>query len=199
LKKFILGLFCGIVVSVSTVAVASDTTIQAYLFPSHFYINGEIKLLDQENPVLNYNGHAYVPVRYVAENMGGYVDFDNSNNGITINYFPVDKPFLTDPQYPNIHFGLIDVYLDGGYTGIRGLLSVDNLIDSTVKTEHDIQFSLDFYDANEKLIGTALGSTAANSDQKQTISTGEIKNVNAGAVGDFSRYTKVTLKVISFQ
>ncbi|TXK84894.1 hypothetical protein [Paenibacillus sp. N3.4] len=105
---------------------------------------------------------------------------------------------LTDSNYPNVHFSLTDLYLDGGYTGIYGLLSLDQLKENTI-TEHEIDFSLSFYDANEKLIGTAFGSQIANSDYKPTISTGEIKVVKAGESGDFSNYSNVKFKVTKYK
>jgi hypothetical protein len=77
LKKFILGLTCGIILTASTAVYASDT-IQAYLFPVTIEFNGHDKKLDSEYKVLNYNGHAYVPVRFVAESLGVGVRYINS-------------------------------------------------------------------------------------------------------------------------
>ncbi|MEK3724820.1 hypothetical protein [Paenibacillus sp. FSL H8-0034] len=59
MKKFFLGLACGILVTASTATYASDT-IQAYLFPVGFELNGQEKKLDNEYAILNYKGHAYV-------------------------------------------------------------------------------------------------------------------------------------------
>ncbi|KRE99359.1 hypothetical protein ASG89_27755 [Paenibacillus sp. Soil766] len=93
---------------------------------------------------------------------------------------------------------MLDLYLDGGYTGIRGLLALDHDKDSI--TEHEIAFELHFYDANNKLIGTALGTSKPSSSvQKQTISTGEIKYVSAGEVGDFSKYAKVDFEITDYK
>jgi hypothetical protein len=200
LKKFILGLICGIALTATTAVYASDS-IQAYLFPAFFKINGlNAPLDDKEYAVLNYQGHAYVPVRFIAEQLGAFVDYTDQGiyKEININHFPSNVAILTDDKFSNIHFGLLDLYLDGGYTGIRGLLSLDRANDSI--TEHDIEFKLHFYDANNKLIGTATGtSIPGGSDQKQTISTGEIKYVQAGEVGDFSKYAKVVFEVTAFK
>lgn len=201
LKKFILGLVVGTLLSISTAVFASES-VQTSLFPAFFKINGQNASLDKEYAVLNYQGHAYVPVRFIAEKLGAFVDYTDQGTykDITINHFPSNVAILTDIKYSNIHFGLLDLNLDGGYTEIRGLLALDNDKDPRTKTEHDIEFKLHFYDANDKLIGTAGGtSKPGGSDQKQTISTGEIKYVSAGEVGDFSKYAKVAFEVTAYK
>lgn len=155
---------------------------------------------DKEYAVLNYQGHAYVPVRFIAEWLGAFVDYTDQGTykDITINHFPSNIPILKDDKYANIHFGLLDLYLDGGYTGIRGLLALDHDKDSI--TEHEIEFKLHFYDENNKVIGIASGtSKPSSSAQKMTISTGEIKYVSAGEVGDFSKYKKVDFEVTGYK
>lgn len=200
MKKFILGIVVGTFLSITTGVFASES-VQTSLFPAFFKINGlNAPLDDKEYAVLNYQGHAYVPARFIAEQLGAFVDYTDrgSYKEITINHFPTNVAILTDKKYSNIHFGLLDLYLDGGYTGIRGLLALDHDKDST--TEHDIEFKLHFYDTNDKLIGTASGySNSSGSDQKQTISTGEIKWVQAGEVGDFSKYAKVDFEVTAYK
>ncbi|KRE57451.1 stalk domain-containing protein [Paenibacillus sp. Soil750] len=69
MKKFILGLLIGIGLAMTTAVFASES-IQALLFPAKIKINGQEKKLDSEYQILNVNGHAYVPIRYVAENLG---------------------------------------------------------------------------------------------------------------------------------
>ncbi|NOU67046.1 hypothetical protein GC096_23675 [Paenibacillus sp. LMG 31461] len=208
MRKFILGIVVGMFLSISTAVFASES-VQTYLFPAFFKINGQnVPLDDKEYAVLNYQGHAYVPVRFIAEQLGAFVDYtdEGTYKDITINHFPSNVPILEDDKYANIHFGLLDLYLDGGYTGIRGLLALDHDKDSITEhdkdsiTEHDIEFKLHFYDANDKLIGTASGTSKPSSSvQKQTISTGEIKYVSAGEVGDFSKYAKVDFEVTAYK
>jgi hypothetical protein len=52
--------------------------IQAYLFPAKIEINGQSKELPSEYKVLNYNGHAYVPIRFIGESLGLGVRYTNS-------------------------------------------------------------------------------------------------------------------------
>lgn len=88
MKKFILGLLCGIALMAGSAAYASDALqpITAYLFPVKFVINGQSKELGGEYTAFNYNGHAYVPVRFVAESMGGVVGYDEGSETIHILY-----------------------------------------------------------------------------------------------------------------
>jgi hypothetical protein len=191
LKKFILGLTIGIAVSVSSVVYAADT-IQAYLFKAHFYINGQIAKMDNEYATLNYNGHVYVPIRYVAENLGAYVEYDDSNQGITINHFPTNKIFLTDIKIPNVHVGNISAHLDGGATVIEGLMSVDSNQDITAN--HDLKFNLNFYDKENMLLGTF----SWGSGNKQ-ISNGEIRYFVDSVPGNVTNYEKIILKVTDYK
>jgi hypothetical protein len=89
LKKFVLGLICGIGLTTTTAVYASDT-IQAYFFPTKFEINGQSKELDSEYKVLNYNGHAYVPIRFVAESLDLGVRYSSMGNVISIMNEPTD-------------------------------------------------------------------------------------------------------------
>lgn len=104
MKKFLLGLAIGIGVASASVVYASDT-IQAYLFPADIYINGDFKNVDgPEYAVLNYNGHAYVPIRYISENMGASVNYEEGSayKRITVLHLDPMKPIVTDKKYPNI-------------------------------------------------------------------------------------------------
>ncbi len=84
MKKFIIGLLSVIVLISSSVVYASDT-IQAYLFPVKYVINGQIKELNSEYTTLNYNGHAYVPLRFIAESLDAKVNYHKKETAITIN------------------------------------------------------------------------------------------------------------------
>ncbi|MDQ0896192.1 MULTISPECIES: stalk domain-containing protein [unclassified Paenibacillus] len=83
MKKFVLGLICGIGLTATTAVYASDM-IQAYLFPAKLEINGQSKELDSEYKILNYNGHAYFPIRFIAENLELGVKYSSMDNIISI-------------------------------------------------------------------------------------------------------------------
>ncbi|WP_282943010.1 stalk domain-containing protein [Paenibacillus sp. RC67] len=94
MKKVIIAFVSGVVISMSSVAVAA-TQFNVSLFPSEFIFNGVNKPVPSEYEVFNYNGHVYVPIRYVTESMGATVGFtaspDNKPNQISIDYKAVSK------------------------------------------------------------------------------------------------------------
>jgi hypothetical protein len=118
MKKFILGLTCGVALTSTTAVFAADT-IQAYLFPAKFVINGENKIA-QGYETLNYDGHAYVPVRFIAESMGSKVAYDDASKTIT-----VDNGFnIIDPNNRDINAGHISITKEGNHSIISGKLYI---------------------------------------------------------------------------
>ncbi|MGK9250230.1 stalk domain-containing protein [Paenibacillus humicus] len=139
MKKFVMGLFCGAVLSMSTVAFASDS-IQAILFPSKitFQVKGNQAVLDtSENSVLNYNDKTYIPLRAFAEAMGANVDFvaeseaTNHLNLITISgneykliqYGPDDNITPADNTFFPLTLG---IQLPNEYRQNSNQLSIEN-------------------------------------------------------------------------
>jgi len=86
LKKFFLGFILGIILSVTATAYASDTFNSIVQFPVKYIFNGQEITLDDEYVTLNYNGHTYVPIRFMTENMGATVDYDEKTQTIKANY-----------------------------------------------------------------------------------------------------------------
>ncbi|WP_167670370.1 stalk domain-containing protein [Paenibacillus tianmuensis] len=83
-KKLLLALIAGGCISVASVASSSDS-IRAHLFPRSIYFNNQPT--NKQNggfEILNYNGSVYVPIRYIAENMGGKVHYDEAKKDIYI-------------------------------------------------------------------------------------------------------------------
>lgn len=96
MKKFWLGLVCGIAIATST-AVYANEAIQATLFPVQYFFNSQPQEPDSEYATLNYNGHAYVPVRFVAESMGATVNYDEADRYISIRQ-PLVVPYRTPSE-----------------------------------------------------------------------------------------------------
>ncbi|KRE92173.1 hypothetical protein ASG89_33525 [Paenibacillus sp. Soil766] len=120
MKKFVLGLICGIGFTATTAVYASDT-IQAYLFSAKFVINGETKNpSDSGYQTLNYDGHTYVPIRYIAENMGSTVAYDEESKTIT-----VDNGFnIIDINNREISAGHLSITKEGNHSIISGKLYI---------------------------------------------------------------------------
>lgn len=91
MKKFMLGLLCGIGLAISTAAAASDE-VRAVLFPVTFEFDGKAQELDARYQVLNYEGNTYVPIRFVAENLGAGASYDPQARKVSI----VKQPETTD-------------------------------------------------------------------------------------------------------
>lgn len=68
-----------------TISQASDA-IQAYLFSSKLHINGLPIEMPSDYDVLNYKEHAYVPVRFITEQLNGTVSFDEKTQNIFLNF-----------------------------------------------------------------------------------------------------------------
>lgn len=99
MKKFILGLVCGMALTATTAVYAADT-IQAYLFPVKFEFNGQSKPLDEkEYVVLNHNGHAYVPLRYAAESMGKIAKYNENTRTISIDDTNLSMNLVLNSQF----------------------------------------------------------------------------------------------------
>lgn len=79
-KKLLLALIAGGCISAASVVSSSDS-IQARLFSGSIYFNNDpADKQSRDFEILNYNGSVYVPLRYIAENMGGRVHYDEANN-----------------------------------------------------------------------------------------------------------------------
>lgn len=84
MKKKILALSAVLLLSLASVVYASDS-IQAVLFPVAYEFNGKTKELPDELVTLNYENRAYIPARFVAENLGARVSYDPDQQVIRFN------------------------------------------------------------------------------------------------------------------
>jgi hypothetical protein len=90
LKKIIIGIVSGVLLSTATgVFASSNSYVQAILFPSTITIHKEKSTtnLISNNTILNYNNSVYVPLRSFAESIGSEV-----------RYFPANETENTLPQ-----------------------------------------------------------------------------------------------------
>ncbi|WP_179233088.1 DUF4309 domain-containing protein [Paenibacillus rigui] len=99
MKKFLLGLLCGTALTTATAAAYSSDTVQAYLFPAKYVIDGQPQSLDKDYATLNYEGHAYVPARWVAESLGRLVKYDQDSRTIAIDQTSLSKKLVLDPDF----------------------------------------------------------------------------------------------------
>jgi hypothetical protein len=64
-------------------------------FPVHFFINGQEKNLPNELAIYNINGSAYVPVRYVVNELGGDVFFNPDTANLSINQLKTSEKYAS--------------------------------------------------------------------------------------------------------
>lgn len=148
MKKIFLGIGIGVAISVCTSVYAAES-IQALLFPIKIKINGEIRNMESEYQILNVDGHAYVPIRYIAENTGINIGYDDASQTILLAY-------NTEPveDEGNQLISVSDVITT----------SYDKNLNSTHVTGHLFLHSpdakyvyalLEFYNSSDELIGTS--------------------------------------------
>ncbi|NOU98767.1 stalk domain-containing protein [Paenibacillus planticolens] len=179
MKKFVLGLCCGFVMASSCVAIASDS-IQALLFPASFEINGSKISLDDDYKVLNVDGHAYVPIRFVAEHLGATIDFEQEQQKIFVKNRKLD---LSDPDYQGIIVGNVILTKDGGNTKVTGQLKIEGVGNTT----NSVEATLAFYNDNSEKIGeVAIYGNDFGVDAQTFVSEG---------LGDFRTYSTVNLHI----
>ena len=75
IKGVAMGFVAGALCMVSVTAFAAYPQVMtSVLNDVLFQINGEKVASPSDQPVLNYNGYTYVPVRYVSEALGAEVN-----------------------------------------------------------------------------------------------------------------------------
>ncbi|NRF89849.1 ankyrin repeat domain-containing protein [Paenibacillus frigoriresistens] len=176
MKKIFLGLICGVFLAATTAVYASDT-IQAYLFSVRYEFNGQTKELDSEYTTLNYNGHAYVPIRFLAENTGANVEYVDATKTI---YVVNGKMDIKDPNIKTVTIGNLILI----YDATSDLTNISGKLDLLSTESQHIQGELLFYDQQNKLISRI----AINNYYQSGINTfTDQKN------GNFTNYASVKL------
>jgi hypothetical protein len=179
MKKFILGLSCGLLISCSSVALASGT-IQVLLFPASFEINGTTIAINKDYKVLNVDGHAYVPIRFVTENLGGVIEYDTDSKKVIVKNKPLD---LTDPFYKGVSVGNLILTKAGKNTKITGQL----VMVGVGSTKNKLEANLAFYNVQNKKVGEIVirGNDFGVEPRTFTVE----------APGDFRKYETALLRI----
>ncbi len=100
-RYLVLGLVLGILLTMSLSPISAAThTITAFLRPDfQFFFDGEAETPPEGQTVLVYEGRSYVPARFVAENMGGTVLWDEVGKNIFIS---LPEPVVIEPEEPEV-------------------------------------------------------------------------------------------------
>ena len=85
-KSVAMGFVAGAMCMVSVTAMAAYTDVTAKLWNDvKFNFNGVSTPAPSNQPVLNYNGYTYVPLRFVTETLGGQTSYDDSSKTVSVN------------------------------------------------------------------------------------------------------------------
>lgn len=88
MKKWIIGFAIAMVVSLSATAEAASDGVKASLFDAKIVVNNNPVQLNADNPLLNYNGRVYVPIRQFSHLGGASVGYDSDSQTIYIDSSP---------------------------------------------------------------------------------------------------------------
>lgn len=83
-KDLLAGLIIGSIVATAGTAFANPTLVPSITSWVKFKFNGVDKDLPQGYTVLNYQGHTYVPARFVAEELNAEVDWSEEAKTVLI-------------------------------------------------------------------------------------------------------------------
>lgn len=89
MRTFAAGLLCGVMIAMSSTVLAADA-VKAYLFPVTIQFNGVAKELGSRFAVLNYEGHTYVPLRFMAEQLGAGAAYNEESKVVSVEAAPVN-------------------------------------------------------------------------------------------------------------
>ncbi|TDG00741.1 stalk domain-containing protein [Paenibacillus piri] len=180
MRKFILGLGCGLLFSATSMVYASSETIQAILNKTTFDINGkEVAVGEEYGGVINYNGHIYVPIRFAAEHLRSAVGYDSEKQQVIIKN---DGSTIYDTRYQSIALENLIATKEGNDTRVSGQIKSYN--PSVTKT---IDAKLSFYNQDGAKIGEASFSAKDFEDEPKSFET--------VGVGDFRNYAKVEVDI----
>jgi hypothetical protein len=152
-RRFVIGLLCGAIFSLSTIASAKPN-FKVEVFPAKFLFNHKAVDMPADYQVFNEQGRAYVPIRFLAENMQSYIHYNSQTETIEVQYLDPAKPIYSDWQgyFPQVKVGNVTYKVIGENTEITGDYTVYN-----DKSTNTVAFSLAFMDENGAEIGKAAG------------------------------------------
>lgn len=91
MKKSRIALLCLIPLSFATGAGASNV-LQGVNFPVHLFFNHVQQEVDDGYQIINFDGHAYVPLRFIADKTNSGIYYDDGKKSIDF-YYPTSFTF----------------------------------------------------------------------------------------------------------
>ncbi|WP_010499297.1 stalk domain-containing protein [Paenibacillus elgii] len=195
MKKFVMGAIVGASLSLGASVLASNFP-EVSFFPVKYIFNSVEKQLPEEYASLNYNGHAYVPIRFIAESTKMNIGYDDNAKEIIVNYGENGQPAapvqLSEQVQPVASARL-------PYQALRGTFTYGNVVVTKEGSNSRVSFQLD-NDIPDNEIGgnltlydskaNPLGNAVINHTFKAGISTYETV-----IQGDATNYKYVALGI----
>lgn len=97
-KQFVAGVIVGGVLLTGGNALANNTSLPSITNWVKYTFNGVEKPLPSGYTTLNYEGHTYVPTRFIAEELGAEVEWDDKTKTVVIN--KEEEQQIEEPQEP---------------------------------------------------------------------------------------------------
>jgi hypothetical protein len=84
MKKWIVCVGALILLLLLPFRTTASDILQTVLFQVKIFINEEETPLDSHYTIMNYKGHAYVPIRFISEKLGAFVGYNEQTSEIYI-------------------------------------------------------------------------------------------------------------------
>lgn len=177
-------LFFGVVIGAVIVGIPTafaDQNISAAIQSVNYVFNGAPKPLGNDYVSINYNGHVYVPARFVAESLGASVGYNGNTQTITITSGSSGANGTQSSGV--IQFSNTKSQQDSfGYTNVIGIAK------NTDSVTHSFTIVVSFFDASGNLLGTASGAM-------NDLAAGDSKTFTCIATADYSKAASYKVQV----
>jgi hypothetical protein len=85
MRKYIIAFGMIFLLLIGGTGILASDKIELLLFPVNITIDGHEKMMEDDNLILNYNGHAYLPIKWMSNNLNNFfVSYDNISKTISI-------------------------------------------------------------------------------------------------------------------
>jgi hypothetical protein len=85
MRKYIIAFGMIFLLLIGGTGILASDKIELLLFPAKITINSQEIIMEDDNLILNYNGHAYVPIKWLSENLNNFsVNYNNKSKTISI-------------------------------------------------------------------------------------------------------------------
>lgn len=112
----------GSSLTMATAVTASSN--QALLFPVKFKINDQLKEIGSEYATLNYEGHVYVPIRFVAESLGAGVGYNGESKEVIVKQGQLDIVDSNPNAKDDMQVGNLILVKEGNQTKVSGVFKI---------------------------------------------------------------------------